>query len=282
MITFKKERLHSLFKAFADKKILVVGDVMLDQYLWGQVSRISPEAPVPVVEIESESCRFGGAANVTYNVQSLGASVVPVGVVGRDSSGEKLIDLFREKGFPTKGLIADEKRSTTVKTRVIAHNQHVVRTDREGREGISGSTRGRLLKFIEDPLVDSDGIILEDYNKGLFVEEFIAGVIALAQKKGKMTFVDPKFDNFFEYKGVSLFKPNRKEASDKLGIRLSDDKSLARAGSQLLNTLNCEAVLITLGEAGMALFEEPEGSTFCMCSKIFGRWPCIGPGDSMK
>jgi len=255
MIVFEAKRLQALFKAFSGRKIIVAGDVMLDRYLWGQISRISPEAPVPVVDIASETCRVGGAANVTYNVHSLGASVIPVGVIGDDASGVKLKELFREKGFPTEGLIVDGARPTTVKTRIIAHNQHVVRTDREIRDGISTSVQNDLMTVIKAHIEDADGIILEDYNKGLFVPPFIQNVIQSARDNDKLTFVDPKFDNFFDFQDVTLFKPNRKEAADKLGIRLDDDEALSKAGSSLLEQLKCQAVLITLGGEGMALFE---------------------------
>lgn len=255
MITFSRGRLKKLFSKFEEQKIIVLGDLMLDRYLWGRVSRISPEAPVPVVEIESESFRFGGAANVTHNVMSLGAEVIPAGVIGEDGSGETLKRLFKEKGLSTEGLIIDEERPTTVKTRVIAHSQHVVRTDREMRRGISRKIQKRILHFLKDCLNDVDGLILEDYNKGLFVHHFITDVIALAQAHDKMVFVDPKFDHFFDYRGVTLFKPNRKEVTDKLGFRLESDEALEKAGQKLLDRFACQALLITLGKEGMALFE---------------------------
>lgn len=213
MIRFTRARLEPLFKRFSDRTIMVIGDLMLDRYLWGRVSRISPEAPVPIVEIESESSRLGGAANVSNNVLSLGAKAVPVGVVGDDAEGENLKRLFQEKGFPTEGILVNPERHTTVKTRVIAHHQHVVRTDREIRSGISKKIQDRLFDFFESRLEVLDGIILEDYNKGLLVPKLIGHVIQKANEKGKMVFVNPKFDHFFEYRGATLFKPNRKEAA---------------------------------------------------------------------
>jgi rfaE bifunctional protein kinase chain/domain len=234
---------------------MVIGDLMLDRYLWGRVSRISPEAPVPIVEIESESSRLGGAANVSNNVLSLGAKAVPVGVVGDDAEGEDLKRLFQEKGFPTAGILVDPERHTTVKTRVIAHHQHVVRTDREIRSGISKKIQDRLFDFFESSLDDLDGIILEDYNKGLLVPKLIGYVIQKANERGKPVFVDPKFDHFFDYRGATLFKPNRKEAADRLGIRLDSEDALREALKKLLEKLECRAVLITLGEDGMILQE---------------------------
>ena len=255
MISFTEDRIQSLFKDFSDRKILVVGDLMLDKYEWGRVSRISPEAPVPVVEIEDVSYRFGGAANVALNAKKLGAETLPVGVIGNDESGRIIKDQFLKEGFSTEGLVIDSGRPTTVKTRIIAHNQHVVRTDREIREGISTGIQNKLLSFIREHIDDTDGIILEDYNKGLLIPHLINEIISIALKHSKMIFVDPKFDHFFDYKKVTLFKPNRKEVSDKLGIRLVSDEVLQEAGDRLLSKLHCDSVLITLGEEGMALFE---------------------------
>lgn len=280
MIVFSVERLRKLFGQFVNQKIVVLGDLMLDRYIWGRVSRISPEAPVPVVEIESESFRFGGAANVAHNVCSLGTEVIPVGVIGDDGSGEVLKNLFKETDFPTDGLFMDHERSTTVKTRIIAHSQHVVRTDREIRRGISRKIQRQILDFLEDCLDDVDGIIIEDYNKGLLVPSFIEGVLGLAEKWNKLVFVDPKFDQFFDYRGVTLFKPNRKEVAAKLGVRLDSDSALARAGEKLLNRLECKALLITLGEEGMALFE-PEKSWIKIPTRAVKVHDVSGAGDTV-
>ena len=255
MINFTRRRLEELFGEFPKQRVVVVGDLMLDRYIWGRVSRVSPEAPVPVVEVDSESVRFGGAANVVHNVQSLGAEVLPVGVIGDDGAGQTLCDLFAEKGIPVDGLVVDKERPTTVKARVIADSQHVVRTDWEARRGVSKKIQDRILDCLQDRLEAFDGVILQDYNKGLLVPRLIAGVIGLAKPRGKMTFVDPKFDHFFDYRGVTLFKPNRKEVADRLGVRLDSDGDLEKAGWKVLERLQCGAVLITLGGGGMILFE---------------------------
>jgi rfaE bifunctional protein kinase chain/domain len=235
---------------------MVIGDLMLDRYYWGKVSRISPEAPVPVVDIESESTRLGGAANVSYNVLCLGARAVPVGVVGNDAEGILLKQLLEAKGFPTDGLVTDDERPTTVKTRVIAHHQHVVRTDREIRHAVSKKIQNRLIDIFEARVDGLDGIVLEDYNKGLLVPRFIEHVVRRANETGKMVFVDPKFDHFFEYRGVTLFKPNRKEAADRLGFKLDSPEALEQGLAKLLERLECSAVLITLGEEGMVFQEK--------------------------
>ena len=257
MVKITTERLEKLFTAFKKQRIAVVGDLMLDRYVWGRISRISPEAPVPVVEVDadSESCRFGGAANVSHNVMSLGAEALPVGVIGNDESGQVLKNLFEEKGFPVHGILVDEERPTTVKTRIIAHNQHVVRIDREKRTGISRKMQDRILDILESRMDEFDSIIIEDYNKGFLVPRFIEKLIALANENGKMIFVDPKFDHFFDYKNVTLFKPNLKETADKLGVRIESDDALENAGQKLMRRLECQKLLITLGEQGMALFE---------------------------
>ncbi|RKY80264.1 D-glycero-beta-D-manno-heptose-7-phosphate kinase [candidate division KSB1 bacterium] len=256
MIDFNKNRLDEIFNGFGSKKIAVIGDLMLDRYIWGSVSRISPEAPVPVVEVDRETYMFGGAANVNFNVMSLGAGVIPVGLIGNDQFGDVLESLFKEKGFPLKGIIRDDKRTTTVKTRIIAHNQHVVRIDREERNPVTESIKGKILDYFESIIDSIDGIIFEDYNKGLLAPDLVKSIISMAKEKGVMTFVDPKYENFFEYRGVTLFKPNKKEAADKLGFKLDSDDNLERGGDLLLDKIKCDALLITLSEKGMALFEK--------------------------
>lgn len=255
MTVFTLERLHALFENFSDQTILVAGDVMLDGYLWGEVSRISPEAPVPVVDIESESYRLGGAANVCFNVHSLGAKVIPVGVIGQDKEGQILHDLFVEQGFGGDGLFVDDSRPTTVKTRVMAHNQQVVRTDREVRTPIGRAVHDRIMAYVHTQLHRVSAIVLEDYNKGLLTPELIQSLIAAAETRHIPVLVDPKFDQFFDYRGVTLFKPNRKEAADKMGERLDTLDQVASVGQRLLSRLNAGSVLITLGEEGMALIE---------------------------
>ena len=255
MVELIPSRLKALFGAFEDQSIMVVGDVMLDCYLWGQVSRISPEAPVPVVDIDSESHRFGGAANVCQNVHALGAKVIPVGLIGQDAPGERLRDLFEAQGFDSDGLIADRTRPTTVKTRIIAHSQQVVRTDREVRNLIDEALQDRIMAFVEERLDGVNALILEDYNKGLLAPRLITALIAAAERRQIPVLVDPKFDNFFDYRGVTLFKPNRKEAADRMGMRIDSMAAVEAVGRKLLERLACQAVLITLGAEGMALIE---------------------------
>ncbi|MDZ7295663.1 MAG: D-glycero-beta-D-manno-heptose-7-phosphate kinase [candidate division KSB1 bacterium] len=255
MISLAPARVRQLFDSFAGLRIVVLGDVMLDRYIWGSVERISPEAPVPVVVVEEESARLGGAANVAHNLASLGATPIPVGVVGEDQHASALRQLMEELGFATDGVLSVSGRGTTVKTRVIAHNQHVVRIDRETRAPIAKEVCDRLLAFLADTLPHADGIIIEDYNKGLITSPLIAGTLALARAHQVPVMVDPKFDHFFEYQGVCTVKPNRRETEEVLGTRLSGEGEVHRAGTALLERLGCENVLLTLGADGMYLFE---------------------------
>jgi D-glycero-beta-D-manno-heptose-7-phosphate kinase len=256
LVTFSKIRLQTLYNTFAGKRIAVVGDLMLDRYFWGSVARISPEAPVPVVEVESESTRLGGAANVANNIASLGGIPVMIGVIGKDDAGNTLKKIVEEQGFPTTGIVLDESRPTTIKTRVIAHSQHVVRIDREGKRDVGEEVQLQLLKSLELQLDTLEGIILEDYNKGVLAKSLIVRIIELARKKKKIVAVDPKFNNFFEYRNVTIFKPNRKETEEALGTRLSTSEDITKAGRKLMDQLGAENVLLTLGESGMSLFEK--------------------------
>jgi len=255
MVEFTKERLLQLLEGFRRKKILILGDLMLDRYLWGRVTRISPEAPVPIVEIESESSRLGGAANVGSNIAALGAVPLLVGVIGKDNSGGEILSIMREQGFPTEGVMVDDSRPTTVKTRVIAHNQHVVRTDRESRRDIPRGLQERILHFMEERMGEADALIIQDYNKGVVTGDLIPQVIQLARQGGKIVAVDPKFDHFFDFKHATVFKPNRKEVEVALGTRLDSVETLRKVGEQLLKRLESQCLVITLGEDGMAVFE---------------------------
>jgi rfaE bifunctional protein kinase chain/domain len=255
VVEFSEVRIKKLFGQFRGKRIGVVGDMMLDRYYWGTISRISPEAPVPVVEVESQSTRLGGAANVANNIASLGGVPLMIGVIGDDNGGKRLRSLVEEAGFPTSGLIVDKSRPTTTKTRVIAHSQHVVRIDQEVKDDIGNEAQEEILGTLRKELSNLDAIILEDYNKGVIVKNLIHEISAIARKARKPVTVDPKFNNFFEYKNVTVFKPNRKETEEALGRRLADLRSIEEAGWDLMKRLETDNVLLTLGERGMSLFE---------------------------
>lgn len=255
MVSFSAERLQSLFRAFVGKRIGVVGDLMVDRYYWGSVARISPEAPVPVVEVDSESTRLGGAANVANNIASLAGIPLMIGVVGEDDAGKILRGMIREAGYSTDGVVTDRSRPTTLKTRVIAHHQHVVRIDQEVKRDVSADTQGKILDVLRKEIAGLDAILLEDYNKGVMVKSLIGEIVALARKYGKIIAVDPKFNNFFDYKRVTVFKPNRRETEEALGVKLYNQESIEQAGKELLQRLEAENVLLTLGEQGMSLIE---------------------------
>jgi len=256
MVDISNKRLDDLKKSFEGKRIAVVGDMMLDGYFWGDVKRISPEAPVPVLEVEDEFFRFGGAANVALNVLTLGGIPVPIGIIGDDTYGQIFSSLLKERKIDGEGIIIDKERPTTTKTRVIAGNQHVVRIDKESKAYISNEIEDKMSIFLANIIGSLDGIILQDYNKGILSPSLITKIISLANKKNILITVDPKFDNFFEYKNVTVFKPNRKETETVLGRRIKDDKDISSAGKELLNKLNSEYVLLTLGEGGIAVFEK--------------------------
>lgn len=262
MIRLSEQRLNELLSIFRKKTIAVVGDIMLDRYLWGSVKRISPEAPVPVVDVESESVRLGGAANVAHNIQSLGGSAVLVGIVGNDSSGLLLRQTIKEQGFETDGIFLDADRPTTVKTRIIAHHQNVVRIDREARNDISDVLRQHLVDFLRTNINRIDAIILEDYNKGVITASLIKQLIDLANGHKKIVTADPKLENFFEYKNVTVFKPNKREVEKALNTKLENRERIDEAGKELLERLDARSVLITQGEQGMTLFEEGGESTY--------------------
>ena len=280
MVTISENRLNEIFGGMLGKRIAVIGDLMLDRYIWGNVSRMSPEAPVPIVDMEQEQTRLGGAANVAMNIKSLGGNPMLIGVIGEDNSGRQLLELLRESDFKTDGIATDNSRPTTVKTRVIANNQHVVRIDREQKSDISEKIQKILLNHIRKHIELIDGIIIEDYNKGVIVKNLIAEVIGIANANQKIIAVDPKFNNFFEYKNVTVIKPNRKEAEEAMGIRLKTDEDILIAGKTLIEKLHVKNVLLTRGEHGMSLFES-DGKISHMPTKALTVSDVSGAGDTV-
>ncbi len=256
MIAISNQKLDLFFKNIREKKIVILGDLMLDRYIEGTVHRISPEAPVPVVEVENEYQRLGGAANVVYNIRSLGAIPLPVGVVGADNAGNEIINQLNRLGVPVDYVISDADRPTVVKTRIIANGQHVVRADWESKKEIPRAIERRIKEIIASALKEAEALIIEDYNKGLLTKPLINDVIHIARQQSKIVTVDPKFDNFFEYKYSTVFKPNRKEVESALGIRIRNENKLQEACQKLSRKLNSDYILITLGEQGMCLFEK--------------------------
>lgn len=255
-----RTRLQGIVQAFGKAKILVVGDFILDQFIWGQVNRISPEAPVPVVQVKRESYMPGGALNVANNILTLSGTVMPCGVVGRDLFGRMLVKVMKKHAVDTGGVIYDDTRPTTQKTRIIAHSQQVVRFDREDSKNISERDLENILKYIQKVIRTVDGVIIEDYGKGVVSPALIRGILKLVKRYKKFVLVDPKEKHFPYYKGVTAITPNRKEAYGGLAIFGGTDSqeglSLEQVGHRLLKRLQSRMVLMTLGEEGMALFEK--------------------------
>ncbi|MBZ0154992.1 MAG: D-glycero-beta-D-manno-heptose-7-phosphate kinase [Alphaproteobacteria bacterium] len=240
--------------SFRNKKILIIGDLILDHYIFGKVQRISPEAPVPVVEVVNESFLLGGATNVASNIIALGGKASIAGIVGRDSLGKVLRELLEERAIAVDGIIEDH-RPTTVKTRVIAHNQQVVRFDREDRKRLEGRNLAALLEYVKRAMQEHDAVIVSDYKKGIVSAALIKTLVKYAKPNNTFIAVDPKVGHFHFYKQVSLITPNLLEASQGSGVEIKDGKSLLKAGRTLMNRLSCKSVLITRGEEGMSLFE---------------------------
>lgn len=235
--------------------ILVVGDLMVDEYLWGDVERISPEAPVQVVTIKDEDFSLGGSGNVVNNVVALGAKVSAVGVIGTGRDGQLLLNKLNELGVDVAGIFQDSNRPTTRKTRIIASNQHVLRIDRETKESISEPIFEEIAKYLEDKIPDVDVVLISDYGKGLITEALMARLIAAAQKHKKITIADPKGLDFSKYSGVSLITPNKKEAALASGIEVVDETTLIEAGNKILQRVGIDKLLITCGKDGMVLFD---------------------------
>ncbi len=251
-----------MFDKFNGLRILVIGDVMLDAYVMGKVNRISPEAPVPIVSLENEDARIGGAGNVALNLLALGAKPIICGVIGEDSSGDKLLNLFEKNGISTDGLVKSMVRKTTVKTRVISNKQQLLRIDSESTFSLLESEEIKLNNTIQNIINQGiDGIIFEDYNKGVLTDSVIQNTIKIAKEKDISTAVDPKKENFLSYKGVSLFKPNLKELKEGLNLNFdfNSNKDLFEKGIEVLEEkLQNEISFVTLSENGVFIKNQTE------------------------
>jgi D-beta-D-heptose 7-phosphate kinase/D-beta-D-heptose 1-phosphate adenosyltransferase len=248
-------RLKAIISSFKQAKVLVVGDLILDEFIWGSVSRISPEAPVPVVWVDSENFMPGGASNVANNIRALDGDVFIAGIVGEDARGEILQTQLRKRGVFCEGIFVDSQRPTTQKTRVIAHHQQVVRIDRETVHAVPEHLLKDIIAFVRDRIKEVDAVIIEDYGKGVIVPRLVKEIVKIAKKHGRIITVDPKETHFAYYRGVTTITPNHHEAASAVGFAIKDEATLRKAGKKLLEKLGCESVLITLGENGMALFE---------------------------
>lgn len=256
MTTMDKQRAADLLSEIGTRNIVVLGDVMLDEFIWGDVTRVSPEAPVPVVDIRRESTHLGGAANVLANLLALGAKASVIGVVGDDSAGERIRSSVRDKSaLQTDGeLVLDASRPTTIKTRIIAQNQMVVRADRELRTPVNGETENRIISAVKAALGTAQALVVSDYDKGVVTPRILAEALPAAY--GRMpVLIDPKMRNFDAYRPATLVTPNHHEALRVAGLEEDSDDTLRRAAQMIRKRLGCDAVLITRGDRGMMLVE---------------------------
>ena len=272
-----------LFHSFSSKRILVIGDVMVDAYLMGTVNRMSPEAPVPVVDLMKKDERIGGAGNVALNLAALGASPIICSVIGADSESERLVHLFQEANISTDGIYASSNRRTTVKTRVLSNNQQLLRIDSEDTSLISKEEETQLYQQIERIVEQGiDGIIFEDYNKGVLTSYLISSVMFLAKFHGIPTTVDPKKDQFFSYRGCTLFKPNLKELKEGLKVAFdfkNDKDSFLKAVVELEERLENEISFITLSEHGV--FIQSQGTPHFIPAHLRNIADVSGAGDTV-
>ena len=254
----RSKRYRQIIQQFPNVHLLVIGDLMLDEFIWGEVTRISPEAPVPVVLEKRHSFMPGGAANVAHNIASLGGKVSLCGVTGSDESARRLKELLQKRAIRMGAILTDPKRPTTLKTRVIAHHQQVVRIDREEAQPLSPSLRNRFIAEARKAAREADAVILEDYGKGLITPPLILSILQESRRGKKIVSVDPKQEHFSYYKGVTVITPNRQEAHAMVEALKGkvDGQEIPAVGKALLSQLACQAVLITLGEGGMCLCEK--------------------------
>lgn len=287
--------LKRIISHFPKARILVIGDLILDEYIWGNVDRISPEAPVPVVWANRRSFVPGGAANVSNNIRSLDADVTLVGVVGEDKNADILLSEIKKLKIPTKGIFIEPKRHTTVKTRILAGHQQVVRVDWEHTNALPEDLNHKVINFVKKNIKDYDGIIIEDYGKGVINTELLEEVILVARENKKVITVDPKEENFLYYKGVTSITPNRKELENAVrnlrikdttnqfrvhNDRLLNNQEISQAASQILKYLDLESILVTLGEHGMRLFEK-EGRVTDIPTVAQEVFDVSGAGDTV-
>ena len=251
-------RAAELVSAMRARNVVVFGDVMLDEFVWGDVTRISPEAPVPVVDIRRESVHLGGAANVLANLRALGARTSLVGVVGADRAGERVRTELRDAGAeaPDESLITDVSRPTTLKTRIIAHSQLVVRADRERRTPVDALVEERIVAALRRLLKEADALVVSDYDKGAVTPGVLGEILPAAEAAGVPVLVDPKLRNFWSYRPATLVTPNHVEALRVTNSEDDTDEGVARAAREIHGRLGCRSVLVTRGERGMMLLEE--------------------------
>ena len=265
-MTLTKQQAGAIIGSMRDRRVVVLGDVMLDEFVWGDVTRISPEAPVPVVDIRRESVHLGGAANVLANLVALGAKACVIGVIGKDAAGDRVrASMASINGTspvqPNHYLIVDESRPSTLKTRIIAHNQLVVRADRELRTPVNSQTEDRIITVLKEAIQDANAFVVSDYDKGVITPRVLAAILPLAY--GRMpVLIDPKLRNLASYRPATLVTPNHHEALKMTGLEEDSDDGLHQAARLLREKLGCDSVLITRGDRGMLLLEGNDNPVF--------------------
>ncbi len=275
-----QKALRQYLQRFPQASLLVIGDLILDHYVMGRVSRISPEAPVPVVHVESETLRLGGAANVFNNILALGGKADLCGVIGADESGRLLLKELGKSRSGRGGVIIDHDRPTTRKSRVIAHNQQIVRYDMEGRQELKGTLQKRLLRYVESRIRELSCIVVSDYAKGVVSSALMAELTRMAALRKIPVIVDPKVEHFGYYKGVTVITPNHLEATQAAGLHGDDDQTINQAGAVIRQRLGCQSVLITRGEKGMSLYEG-EGTSWHLPTQARQVYDVTGAGDTV-
>lgn len=255
-----KNKLLEIIDNFSKKRVLIVGDLMLDEYKFGVSTRLSPEAPVPVVEIEKVSYVPGGAANAAFNVRSLGDETILLGIVGNDDNGKKLVSILKKSGINTDGVIIDRKRPTTLKTRIVSGGQQVVRVDYESCEKIPKLGERRIIGYVMKNIKKADIVLISDYNKGVLTSDLVKRIIRLARENGKKVIADPKTDDFSKYSGATVVTPNLKETEAALKLKVDNLSKMFQFAKMLLAHINSEAVLITMSENGMCFAQKNIGS----------------------
>ncbi len=274
------ENLLNIVKRFHKARILVIGDIMVDHFVYGTVDRISPEAPVPVVQVKSEKLMPGGAANVVNNVSKLGAKVYVAGVVGNDYNGNILKRMVDKETVNSEGILTLDNFQTIIKTRVIAHNQQIVRFDKENNGKFSGGVYKALISGIKKIADDIDAVIISDYGKGLIEKKFFSTVVNFLREKGKFISLDPKVENFKFYKNISILTPNINEAFGGSGIKIKDEKTLIKASKMIFKKVRSDYLLITRGESGMSLFY-PDNKSEHLKARAKDVYDVTGAGDTV-
>ncbi len=278
-LAFDIQKMKDAVERFSMARILVIGDVMLDQFIWGRVGRISPEAPVPVVEVDQETYMLGGAANVVHNLAALGCRTLVCGLVGDDEAGRQVCELLEDLEVPCDGIIKSDSRPTTVKTRVVAHSQQVVRVDREHRLPARDAEIEDLQAYLDKVLPDCDAVIISDYAKGVITGRLLEPLMQKSRKGQKIITVDPKVVNMSLYAGATVITPNHHEAVAAARINGDDPKAVIKAGRRLLEELEARYVLVTQSERGMTLFTKGHETHIpTMAKKVFD---VTGAGDTV-